>query len=397
MVSDIMSDNINTNTMMGKVVAVCIALLFIVVLAFPVANSLSNLNGNSDGNEALEKTVINSYGLEQNPYKSYEEYESVTTPVMAHAITITLDDLRTMSEKISTVGYDPLDGKYFLLLSVQRELFVGPNFNLKSLDVYYDGDVVRLEGTWSDSAFFYGTVEELDSFTLTIAEDYTVSASWSYTSSDDVNTTTGIKADRVILASESEYGWGFINYHETSYTDSVYYLPSPIRCTVGSQLFCLLPIVDVTSTYFQDNFYYSAVTITEDMISDNTLSFTVPIEYGYLSGDFPSSWDNPLGKISPIEGYSCEFTFELQPTDEEGMWQITLDPGTRYIVHTPTDETGEGGRVVGISTYGLMASEGSSSDSSLGGVASTLIKLVPIILIVSLLLVFIVPMVYKPN
>ena len=48
-----MMDNINTNTMVGKVVAVCIALLFIVVLAFPVANSLSNMGKDDNGGPTI--------------------------------------------------------------------------------------------------------------------------------------------------------------------------------------------------------------------------------------------------------------------------------------------------------------------------------------------------------
>ena len=51
-----MVDNINTNSMVGKVIAVLIALLFVTVLAFPIANSLSNMGKGGDDSAPITYT-----------------------------------------------------------------------------------------------------------------------------------------------------------------------------------------------------------------------------------------------------------------------------------------------------------------------------------------------------
>lgn len=51
-----------------------------------------------------------------------------------------------------------------------------------------------------------------------------------------------------------------------------------------------------------------------------------------------------------------------------------------------------------LTTAGVVKKIGDESESDgIGSVASTLVKLVPILLIVGLILAFVVPMVYKPN
>lgn len=92
-----MVDNINTNTMVGKVVAVCIALLFIVVLAFPIANSLSNMGKEDDGGPI---TYTNTGDYYYNPtadddavhtVQLSEEVENQTETTGSMAISLSVD------------------------------------------------------------------------------------------------------------------------------------------------------------------------------------------------------------------------------------------------------------------------------------------------------------------
>ena len=80
---------------------------------------------------------------------------------------------------------------------------------------------------------------------------------------------------------------------------------------------------------------------------------------------------------------------------EEVPFQTALNIGDAGISGTISD-TAEYKDVLSTASAVKKIGDGSESDG-IGSVASTLVKLVPILLIVSLLLVFIVPMVYKPN
>ena len=96
-----MVDNINTNTMVGKVVAVCIALLFIVVLAFPIANSLGNMGKEDDGGGTGPITYTNTgdyyYKSTANDntvhtVQLFEEWENLTETSGTDTISLIIDD-----------------------------------------------------------------------------------------------------------------------------------------------------------------------------------------------------------------------------------------------------------------------------------------------------------------
>ena len=113
-----MVDNINTNTMVGKVVAVCIALLFIVVLAFPIANSLGNMGKEDDGGGTGPITYTNtgdSYykstandNIIHTVHLSYE-WENLTETTSRDTYTLTLDNFVIFSYTFTWDYDNPAD------------------------------------------------------------------------------------------------------------------------------------------------------------------------------------------------------------------------------------------------------------------------------------------------
>lgn len=78
--SDIMADNIvDTNSMAGKVVTILIALLFIVVLAFPIANTLGNGSGESGGSDSPVTVSNEQYVLSKMAYGTNPTFEITPT------------------------------------------------------------------------------------------------------------------------------------------------------------------------------------------------------------------------------------------------------------------------------------------------------------------------------
>lgn len=81
--SDIMADNIvDTNSMAGKVVTILIALLFIVVLAFPIANTLGNGSGESGGSDSPVTVSNEQYVLSKMAYGTNPTFEITPTDEM---------------------------------------------------------------------------------------------------------------------------------------------------------------------------------------------------------------------------------------------------------------------------------------------------------------------------
>lgn len=348
--------------MAGKVVAVLIALLFIVVLAFPIANSLSNMGGNGGGNGDSEKVMLNTFestqGYDLTPYKSYQYYDSSTTPTLPHEITYTLEELNEISS-IWDSRFEEVDHSIQILEAYDD--------SRTGVMLYYDvedgevGVTIMHNGSGAGSSISYVT-----SLNLTISTDYLLDCSYTeeYPAGSDPRTESiQITVTGVYQLSESEDGWMELSWD--LHNDKI---------SAGSEV--------MVGGYINaiDDEWFKTIMITEDMISDNHLQFT--IDWG--------------------EGYTSDVDLELQSTDMAGVWKFTdalYDwSGTIKNNGVEIDPDDASCYIIYLSTYGYPQSgSGSDSGTNIGGVASTLIKLVPILLIVSLLMVFIVPMVYKPN
>ena len=365
---DIMADNINTNTMVGKVVAVCIALLFIVVLAFPIANALSDTGGNGGGGGGgdSEKIMLNTFessiGVDLTPYNSYQQYFSDTTPTLPHEITYTLENLNeiisTWESRSEEIDY-AFDGRNITILEAFDDTRSGVGISYNAGEGEIDVTIFT-NGSGTGAYISYVT-----SLNLTISTDYTLDCSYTYeypAGSDPRTESIQTTVTEVRQLSETDDGWMMLSW-----------ILLNDKLSVGSEVMLGVYIESI------DKEWYRTIMVTEDMVSDNHLQFT--IDWG--------------------EGYTSDVDLELQSTDMEGVWKFTdslsewfgtvkdngveLDPEDSYCW------------IDYLSTYGYIQSEsGSGSDTNIGGVASTLIKLVPILMIVGLLMMFIVPMVYKP-
>ena len=273
-----MMDNINTNTMVGKVVAVCIALLFIVVLAFPIANSLSNMGGNGGGSgeDELQKTVINSWdnsvGLTSTKYKSYDVYIPSETPTLPHELSYTLEDIYGMIETFTPIGESDEEINISFIFVAEGN---------QGINVFFDEGKMMV-----NTPIMTVELNEVDSITLNIATDYTVSYSLKTSDSDEVQTGQ-FTANMVSVLSESEYGWERFDSDE--------------KVAVGSKLIVIANIPPES-----ESFTFKQIELTQDMFSDNQLQFTVDWGEGYHSDVTISITPDTIPGVSKVGGWNIE-------------------------------------------------------------------------------------------
>lgn len=367
--SDIMDDNtINTDTMIGKVIAVMVALLFVVVLAFPVANSLTVEDGGGGGES--EKVMLNTFestqGVDLSPYNSYQQYFSDTTSTLPYEITYTLEDLNeivSIWESRSEEIYTAFDGRFITILEAFDESFTGVKI---TYDVGEGGIGVTIMHNGSGAM---DGITDVTSFNLTISVGYQLDCSYTivYPAGSDPRTESiQTTVTEVKQLSESEDGW----------MDLSWYLLND-RITVGSEVMLGVYINSI------DKEWYKTIMITEDMVSDNHLQFTV-------------DWG---------DGYTSDVDLGLQSTDMEGVWKFTDSlyewSGTVKDNGVEIDPNDASCWINYLSTYGYTQSESgsgsedgtSSTASGVSGISKELVKLVPILLIVGILLVLVMPMI----
>ena len=347
-----MVDNINTNTMVGKVVAVLIALLFIVVLAFPIANSLGNMGKGEDG-----------------------------------------DTITYTNEGISFARADADTDEHIVVV----ELVNG------RITVSTDGVSIDI-----------GLGEPMEDYDSSLAIDYTL-----ITTDDGV-----IKVDKggsigyMAYDEENGPGWidiGYIYYYEEH---PEWYYPATFIIHNGTVTFNEIGDGEVPGEEYtlgcklylsSDGDYVRGENVR--VLSDSLIyvdelyqpPLDITSEYRYLwvfahGTSTMLNWDN----VSVI--VNTESSLDLTPE----LIVNSVDEGAYYTLqnvicpiefdyeseHISTTHTLNGVYVPKTISY---SNDNDTGSDGLGNVASTLIKLVPILLIVSLLLVFIVPMVYKPN
>lgn len=324
-------------------------------------------------------TIGDEYGISDFPYKTYQRYNSSMTPTLPESIHYTLDDLKALEQSLEQYNF-PADSSIRLFEFTHNDN--GNIYNDLSISYSVAGEHITETGIGitinftSPSAMGYnGTyLKYLDAFEFTLTTDYQFSAtatSTNYQHVQSTHTKSSTPTD-VVVISESEKG----------YVLSVEYANYLEKFAVGSEIQMYVE----AELGIEEEMWF---TVSEDMISGNTM--VVPI-----SG----------------EGYSAKVVIEIQPTDTDGVWQFAPsvkeydDETERYKGYTLQDENGtpvSGNYYISmdweyISSYGNAPSDGGDeSGSNIGGVAGTLIKLVPILLIIGLLMTFIIPMVYKPN
>ena len=346
-------DNINTNTMVGKVVAVCIALLFIVVLAFPVANSLSN--GGNGGDDSAPITYTNE-GIPFARADADTDEHTVVVELVDGRITVVTD-----GTPIDIGLGEPLSD-YDSSLHIEDTIITTDN-GVINVDkggsigyMEYDGE----NGPgWIDIGYIYYDEEYPEGYVPATFTIHNGTVTFNEMGDGEVPGEEYSLGCKLYLSSDGDYVRGEnvrVLSDSLIYVDEIYLTPPDISV----EYHYMDVIAHGTSTILDwDN-------VSVRVSTQNSLYLTPAL--------IVNSVDD--GAYYTLQNVICPIEFDYFNNE-----------------HISTTYTLNGVYVPKTISY----SEDTGSDSPIGGVASTLIKLVPILLIVSLLLVFIVPMVYKPN
>lgn len=348
-----MADNINTNTMVGKVVAVCIALLFIVVLAFPIANSLGNI-GKEDGGETITYT---NEGIPFARADADTDEHIVVVELVNGRITVVTDGVPIdigLGEPMS--DYDSgLAIEYTIITTDNGVIKVDKGGNI-GYEEYDNGGP-----GWIDIGFIYYEEEYSEYYYPATFTIHNGAVTFNEIGAEGVPVpgeehTLGCK---LYLSSDGDYVRG---ENVRVLSDSVIYV---------DELYS--PSLDVTSEYrYLWVFAHGTTTILNwdnvsvSVYTTNSLDLTPALIVNSVND----------GAYYTLQNVICPIEFDYESE------------------HISTTHTLNGVYVPKTISY---SNDNDTDSDGLGNVASTLIKLVPILLIVSLLLVFIVPMVYKPN
>lgn len=337
-----MDDNFNNSSMAGKVVSVLIALLFIVVLAFPIANSLGNTDNGGGSGDSSGTEYIN-------------EGTAYYTTNGKHTLQIVSESTNIDTEDFTTVYTVTIDGDVIDEVTLTTESYKGDPKIIgfgQDFVLSYAFNSVDMKNTW----YYHDWLHEIN-----INGKY--SKDFENAPSLKVEFDNGTVVCTNGYDESEEYSKTGVNLFRTSTTDREYVL-------------CDSPIVTDTSEIYVYGVYEDDSTTVIDFI-----------EQGRIGG-FTSLYNPNYDTI----------TLTLNNTPVDGAVRInSIEYRAEVDVGTEDEYIGEGiaeGIIVPVNVH---TGSGSDSGTSVDGIAGTLIKLVPILMIIGLLMIFIIPMVYKPN
>ena len=363
--SDIMADNmVDTNSMAGKVVTILIALLFIVVLAFPIANSLGNMGSGSG--ESAPITYTNSGDF---------YYKSATADSNEHTLTVDYTLLFDEEDELN----DTIELNILLDdVSIYAHTFENVNDNVYEyatplLLAYNDTGYLTLwsgrcewmlnTGTYPVEHILFkeSSATDLDNgqniiTTLTIQNGVLHYTSDSTQEEDSLNIDYFLSNDGDYVMADAP---AYVSKDNTEVY--VYDYDSDIFCSISGQ--------------FNTSNILSNTQSLNGLVQVSGITW-VTVTDGSYSGTLKSVTENGLLKLEYIDS---EYAYTDDGNESTGSKQTT-----QFIVPTTVTVEDDG------------AGSGSDSDG-IGGVASTLVKLVPILLIVGLLMIFVIPIVNRPN
>lgn len=342
-----------------KLVSIIVAIVVFAVVLVPIVNGLADGNGDGGdgGSGESEKVVLNTMseeyrGADFSPYKSWETYYSDTTSILSSTISLTLEDLQNFNDVCSSVDWsfahiEPLEIDWFYMFMSNGEN------DSDNLSIGYNTGPNRMSVEINTTSYYF---DKISVFSLTVSTDYTLTYSFIHDGST-IEGTFQLKYVRIL--SDSEYGF-------VKSTGAI-----SEKFTVGSQLNWWAEE--------EEGIHEGIISITEDMISDNTLSFNVV-----------------------ADGYTFVYSLNIQLTDTDGVWQFT-DPLYNYYGTTVYDQNNNLVEnayclVDSITTYGYIQSgSGSSTDSAgISGTAGTILKIIPVLVGVGVILA-IVALFYDPR
>lgn len=321
-------------------------------------------------------TIGDEYGISDLSYKTYQLYNSSTTPTLSEPIHYTLETLKEWEQTLGQYNF-PADSSIDLLEITHKDN--GNIYNDLTLTYHVAGEHIRETGIGitiiftSPSMGYNDTrLKYFDAFEFTLTTDYQFSATATSTNYQQVQSTytkTSTSTD-VKTLSESEKGYVIS-------TDYANYLE---KFTVGSEI-----QMYVESGFGEGIEEVIGFTVSEDMISGNTM-------------------------IVPISGYPAKVVIQIQSTDTKGVWQFAPsvkeynDETERYNGYTLQDENGNPVSDYYyitmdweyISSYGNAPSDSGSGSGGVSGISATIIKLLPVFVAIGLILAM-VSMFYDPR
>ena len=369
--TDIMSNfKIESNSMVGKVIAVLIALLFVTVLAFPIANSLGNMGKDDDGGGTGPITYTNSGEFY---YKSATADNSLHTFEYLHKEHLINEDDWEWIESYEIDGVEVL------------------RYSPDSSEI----DKPRIFIGWTDTTQFwidpgnamlcYGP----DSISNVLNVEFT----------DLVETETSYEFKLSLSIQNGTMSYVDMNTHQTQTVPINYYLSSEEQ---GDYVLSETPIVAENTDIYVAKDGYAPETNNQGRTAHYTLGGkinsseltqdTVIVQgvgyYGityYQEGTLDCEMNSIKGdNILTLSSMEINGSFTIRYNNNTNNYFEFTESITQFLVPSTVTVEEEGG------------DSGSGSDG-LGNVASTLVKLVPILLIVGILLIFVMPMINKSN
>ena len=354
----------------SMIITVLISVVIVGAVLVPILGEVSDNGGNGGGNGGgsgeSEKVVLNTlsdeYGTDVSPYLSTQMFseEDNLSMIPSNSFTYSLENLNTIKQNCTSFNFTDSIA-YFSIL----DLYIGENY----IEIKYDSSqqdiqfYIEEEGGEEPLEFYLSTVSALSisfseteglnySITYTDGESKTITGEWAILENANAH---------VSMVSTYEYGW--IGTTNKDYLE---------KFTVGSEFIFSVQIQD---TPFDG--VPKLQTITEDMISDNTLKFT---------------WTQ--------ENYSVDVAIEIQPTDTDGVWQFApsvkeyeegalMPNGISITLKQDGQEISRQtwGDFQWITTYGYIQSgSGSGSDSGSGGMSNVLLGIIPVFVLLGILI-----------
>lgn len=351
-----------------KLVSIIVAIVVFAVVLVPIVNGLADGNGDGSGSGESEKIVLNTFedefGIDISPYHSIEYYSSSETSTLPSPISYSLEDLTEIKNVLSNVDWSSYP-EYYEFNIFKFSLFEGGEVYEKGLSAYYrpsaDNIIIGVLSQGEEIPF-----DRITAITVTVSENYSLSYL--------INTSTGDYQEQLTIQSVS-------NISKSEYGFMPVFGAFSEKFTVNSKIRC--------NTYFEEDidddnyishYFEKEMNITQDMIADNILSFTVPFS----------------------EEVVAKFSIPIQSTDTDGVWQFvnSLSEAQGQLYKNEQVLEGDSASVIAISTYGYTESEsgsGSSSDSAgISGTAGTILKIIPVLVGVGVILA-IVALFYDPR
>lgn len=335
------------------IITVLISVVIVGAVLVPILGEVAD-NGNGGGSSGdSEKIVLNTfedeYGIDVSPYQSYEFYSSSESSTLPSPISYSLDDLTEIKDMLSNVDWSSYPSGYDFPI-FKFSFFENEQHQEKGLSASYRPSANNLViGVLSQGEEI--PFDRITAMTVTVSENYSLSYSIS-TSTRDYQEQLTIESIQNISKSD-----GFI---------SVFGGANSEKFTINSKIVCFGYFEEDTDDDFISYYFEKEMSITQDMIADNTLSFTVPFS----------------------EEVVANFSLPIQSTDTDGVWQFVnpLSEAQGQLYKNEQLLEGDYAQVVAISTYGYTQSESGGSDSGSGGMSNVILGIIPVFVLLGILI-----------